>query len=335
MKVQSFVLFVLLFSVPLAFAPTLHGQDELTLSEEATEYLHAALDIMEENSVNREIIDWETLRSTAFRRAKGAQAPSDTYNAIKASLRSLKDNHSFFVLPQPSGQQTADAEAGPPPPFDEPTGSLVSEGVALLTIPAHSGLNPPANQVRYAEILHELISSYAASGVLGWIVDLRGNGGGNMWPMLAGLGPLLGEGTVGSFTYPNDAPSSLWTYNDGASFLEASPIVEVADSARCSTIDPPPPVAVLIDRVTASSGEATAIAFAGRESTRFFGTATRGLSTGNRGFELSDGAVIILTTCVFADRTGKTYGRAVKPDQTTTAGQPTLDAAIEWIRDQL
>jgi len=34
--------------------------------------------------------------------------------------------------------------------------------------------------------------------LIGWIVDLRGNGGGNMWPMLAGVGPVLGEGVVGS-----------------------------------------------------------------------------------------------------------------------------------------
>jgi C-terminal processing protease CtpA/Prc len=28
----------------------------------------------------------------------------------------------------------------------------------------------------------------------GWIVDLRNNGGGNMWPMLTGIGSILGEG---------------------------------------------------------------------------------------------------------------------------------------------
>src|SRR4051812_15802719 len=33
----------------------------------------------------------------------------------------------------------------------------------------------------------------------GWIVDIRGNRGGSMWPMLAGVGPILGEGLVGEF----------------------------------------------------------------------------------------------------------------------------------------
>ena len=37
---------------------------------------------------------------------------------------------------------------------------------------------------------------------IGWIVDLRGNGGGNMWPMLAGIGPILGEGIAGYFIDP-------------------------------------------------------------------------------------------------------------------------------------
>ena len=31
---------------------------------------------------------------------------------------------------------------------------------------------------------------------------LRGNGGGNMWPMIAGVGPLLGEGPLGYFIGP-------------------------------------------------------------------------------------------------------------------------------------
>ena len=40
------------------------------------------------------------------------------------------------------------------------------------------------------------------------------------------------------------------------------------------------------------------------------------LSTGNAGHTLSDGALIILTGVVMADRTGQAYGEAVPPDET-------------------
>ena len=40
--------------------------------------------------------------------------------------------------------------------------------------------------------------------LLRWIVDLRGNYGGNIWPMIAGVGPVLGEGIIGWIVY-NDS----------------------------------------------------------------------------------------------------------------------------------
>ena len=41
----------------------------------------------------------------------------------------------------------------------------------------------------------------------------------------------------------------------------------------------------------------------------------RGLSTDNQGIPLSDGALIILTTSVYADRMGQTYGDRIYPDE--------------------
>ena len=46
-----------------------------------------------------------------------------------------------------------------------------------------------------------------------WVVDLRGNGGGNMWPMLGGLRPFFGEAGLGSFvSTAGQAP--LWHAGD-------------------------------------------------------------------------------------------------------------------------
>jgi carboxyl-terminal processing protease len=189
----------------------------------------------------------------------------------------------------------------------------------------------------FADTLHRVIARLDAAGVCGWIVDLRGNTGGNMWPMLAGLGPLLGPGTAGYFAGP-DGRRDEWGYRDGASLLAGQPMVRVgAAPVRLRT--PDPPVAVLTGPSTLSSGEAMAVAFRARVRTRSFGSPTGGRSTSNRTITLPDGAVMAITNAHLADRTGRTYGDPVAPDvpiATPTPGQPaTADpvarAARTWL----
>jgi len=52
---------------------------------------------------------------------------------------------------------------------------------------------------KYTDELHDVSARLEAAHPTGWIIDLRGNGGGNMWPMLAGIGFVLGDGPAGSF----------------------------------------------------------------------------------------------------------------------------------------
>src|SRR6516225_3751722 len=71
------------------------------LSSQAKVYLTAALDIMEQRSVNRKHINWTNLRQQTFAMANGAKTPADTYSAIQVALTELGDHHSFFLEPQP------------------------------------------------------------------------------------------------------------------------------------------------------------------------------------------------------------------------------------------
>jgi C-terminal processing protease CtpA/Prc len=102
-----------------------------------------------------------------------------------------------------------------------------------------------------------------------------------------------------------------------------------------------PPVAVLTGERTMSSGEALAVAFRGRRNARSFGRPTRGLSTSNEGISLSDGATLVLTTAVFADRTGRTYGGPIRPDVRVDADEgaapsedAVVDAAEAWLNEE-
>jgi carboxyl-terminal processing protease len=159
-----------------------------------------------------------------------------------------------------------------------------------------------------------------------------------MWPMLLGVGPLLGSVEVGGF---RDAEGGLgtWSYNEGRAELRG-PTGKVEVTMQLAS-DPfvfksLQPVAILIDQRTASSGEGLAIAFCGRGQTRFFGRHTAGLSTANHGYELGDGAHLVLTVAVDLDRTGRAYEDGIQPDVDVAAGSPgeidpVTQAAVEWI----
>lgn len=155
--------------------------------------------------------------------------------------------------------------------------------------------------------------------------------------MLAGIGPILGEGLAGSFIDP-EGQQMDWLYTKGTSRIGDEVMAQVnGDTYQLQS--PNPPVAVLLGPQTASSGEAVAVAFQGRPNTRSFGWATAGLTTANNGYPMSDGATIVLTVSVFADRTGKLYGHAISPDdilsdKPDTAEDEVIVTASQWLMEQ-
>ena len=163
--------------------------------------------------------------------------------------------------------------------------------------------------------LYGFVADLLAQQPDGWLVDLRGNGGGNMWPMLAGIGPVLGEGDLGSFQVPRGG-STIWFLKEG----KISVLGGNGETVMSRIPGPPvsradlPWVAVLFDRGTSSSGEAVAISLAGRQRARSFGEHTAGFSTANRRIPLLDGAVLVLCYSVDADRTGRRYPGGLDPD---------------------
>jgi carboxyl-terminal processing protease len=147
--------------------------------------------------------------------------------------------------------------------------------------------------------------------------------------MLAGVGPVLGEGPAGYFVDPTGA-ESIWEYGGGASLLGG--VVQQRVAAPYRLRRDQPRVAVLTDNGIASSGEATVVAFKGRPGTRSFGMPTCGLSTANRGFAMSDGASLILTVSVMADRTRTRYGDSIVPDEIVTDASQAVQRAIAWLQ---
>ena len=160
-----------------------------------------------------------------------------------------------------------------------------------------------------------------ATPTCGWVVDLRRNVGGNMWPMLHAVRPILGEANPFTYRYGKAPWSNKLVY---------------------SLQRPDPAIAVLTSRLTVSSGELVAIAFRGPASTRFFGEPTAGLATSNLDIPLVDGAMLVVTTDRPADRTGRAFEGPIEPDQRVaidwtrigSGGDPVVHVASAWLRGQ-
>ncbi|MBB5713213.1 S41 family peptidase [Sphingomonas aerophila] len=280
----------------------------------AKAYFQRALDLIRHHHRNRRQVDWVKLIPQAEILLAGAKRPADTYDAIRLVLAALHERHSFLLDPYPlpasTGATPTRTDAGPL----MPSSRLVQSRFGYVRLPELDTLGPNGRErgKAYTATLRRALLSMDRADLCGWIVDLRGNGGGNMWPMLRGLDPLLGAAPFGFFVLP-DGTKEAWIRSEGSIFSSSDelppsqPLFELAHSAA--------PVAVLIGRGTASSGEMTALAFVGRPRTRVFGAASAGFTTANMPYILSDGAVLLITETSVRDRTGRDYVGSIEPDE--------------------
>jgi len=310
-----------------------------TTSDTALAYLNRALDIMQRASINKYEIDWPLLRAEAIDGAAGAELPSETYPAIVFALGELHDRHSSFVYP--GGIATVPAGATPLQ-GGELRAQIIGGNIAWILLPNTYSVG---TSVSWQDQAQRLVAEMDRTSTCGWILDLRRNPGGNMWPMLVAIGPLLGEGDIGSFVTP-DSTRTMWFYSAAG---EAG-LVNSGQRVVLSSVSAPhalqheaPPIAVLIGPNTASSGEAVAVAFHGRPRTRFFGQSTAGVPTANSIMPLSDGAAMNLTVGADVDRNGVVFWPyPLQPDVFTSIAvvDPTssLDAAVRaatsWLHSQ-
>lgn len=283
----------------------------------------SATSLMQRYSLRGDDVDWQRLRETARNAIDSISAPdvADAHAVIRQALAMLDDGHSMLVPSEMLARFSSDGDLEPEPIEVR----LLEPGVGYARIPAFLAQDS-AQLAAYAASTQSEIRRLGEPGPCAWVVDLRGNMGGNMWPMLASLGPILGNGTAGFFIGADGA--TPWGYTNGRAWEGSDTIVAVTNPRP---IGPAPVVAVLTDSLTASSGEAMAIAFRGRLGTRTFGGPTAGLTTANEVYDLPDGSLLAITVAVQADRDRREYHGPIEPDE-TTADPVTLDQALAWLR---
>jgi carboxyl-terminal processing protease len=294
------------------------------MSTAASAYLNAILGLMQSNSIKRLTIDWTAFRNNVIAAAGSAQTIADLNPAIRVAITQLGDGHSSYRGAGATSSIFVGTRTCRPSGAAQPS---LPATIGYVRVTAFSGSGDAATA--FADQIQNAIAAADRDDLVGWVVDLRGNGGGNMWPMIAGVGPLLGEGPLGYFIGPTGV-ETLWEYRNGASLSGGFAVARVTTPYRLRREQPR--VAVLSDNGIASSGEATLIAFRRRPNTRSFGEATCGLSTSNATYPLSDGGTLTLTTAVMADRLKTPFGDSIPPDEVFTSQAEAVQRAIAWLQ---
>jgi carboxyl-terminal processing protease len=299
------------------------------------ELLKEALELIEQNALERSAINWTEKNPQWLKEAAAFSTLEEAHTLIKEVLKNLGDNHSHIA---PAAETLAEASFDPDNPV--PNGFLLKEQIGVVEITEHGGDGKLSGGRNYASVVQGILYDLEKQGALAWVIDLRNNGGGNMWPMLAGLGPLLTKDVLGAFVDPHAEVHNPWYY-DGEKLWISDNVMYEAKVKPLTNLSAP--IALLTSRKTLSSGEAVLISFLGRSNTRTFGEPTGGLPTANAPFQLRDKTWLLLTTALEADRLGRLYKTSIEPDvfvkiewsKLGQADDPVLLEASKWLETML
>lgn len=317
----------------VAFAVSACASTSGPPSEEAKAYLDSAIALLEQKHINSANADWPVIRTRAHARIGEARTPADTHDVIREILAVLGEKHSFLKPPHPNILQAIVSKTAETLSEQRtlPTARMIEGKYGLVQLPQLNTVGGAEGAGRrYTDTLVSRLKELDRSPLCGWIVDLRQNGGGNMWPMLQGLDPLLGEEPFGYFVRRNSETTPWIRSRSGIFPLDKTgpdlkPSFELTNQSQ--------PVAVLIGSRTASSGEMTALALIGRQRVRTFGLPSAGYTTANVSYPLSDGAFLVITESTVRDRSGKDYDGAIVPDHQVALVEAE-EAAVKWLNGQ-
>ncbi len=319
----------------------------LCSNAQAVDSLRACIDsaivCAKQISLYRNNVSWEDVEAQMHWRAGLAENVLDLRPAFQYLLEQLNDPHGrFFFNQQPIVWYQGDVK-----PYqqhiDPKVWGVIQSGkypFQYAMLPNNTGyLRVPGMQMGdNAQLAAPILSAICSLQTLGarqWVVDLRFNGGGNMYPMLAGLAPLLGDGDVGGSQDATGNRFSTWTIKEGDMLY--NDVLRVDMENRCP-MEQAPKVAVLTSRYTVSSGEIVAVAFKGRPDTRFFGEHTAGFTTETNWVGLPAGVTMSIAISYFADRQGRVYREYIPVDEeiefvpdTPIQEDDCIRKALEWL----
>lgn len=200
---------------------------------------------------------------------------------------------------------------------------VINKNIAYLRIPGNNDFRSKKID-SIADDIVKHINAVNTKHIKGWIIDLRLNTGGNMYPILLGLKEFIGDNLVfGGFENTHNQPTGTWEVKEGKMIIDG--VTLDRKTVLEHTIKSDIPMVILTSCYTASAGEMTAIALIGRKNTTIIGEPTANYTTAVQGFLIDDQAGINLSTDYVVDRNHKIYKGNITPDVEVLGGDQLED----------
>jgi hypothetical protein len=271
-------------------------------------YVRHCVRLLDRDGLYADSPEWKLKKKEVLSTAKTITSMEEAHSCVEEAGYVAGGKHTFLFAPV---KDTASY------PEQAPEVAILEEGILHVVLPGHTGVK--VSDSLYIHTVFDWLEEHLdAKGV---IVDLRENTGGNMYPMIAAVSPLLPDGVILQFKSRKRTTPIPLDYVTQSYGLTPGNIGKLPTST---------PIAVLTSSHTGSSGEATLLCFRGLDNAKTFGAPSAGYASGNVTHQLADGYKFAITRSCDVARTGEVFcDDPIDPDVPT---ETPLEDAIHWIQ---
>ena len=273
-------------------------------------YVRHCVRLLDRDALYADTPEWTLKKKEVLAKAKTITTMEEAHSCVEEAGKVAGGKHTFISAPVKDTTSY---------PEQAPEASLLDGDIIHIVLPAHSGVK--VSDSLYIHTVFDFLQEHLdAKGV---IVDLRNNTGGNMYPMITAVSPLLPDGDILKFKSRKRTAYIPLDYVVQSCGLAPESIGKLPAST---------PIALLTNSMTGSSGEATLLCFRGLDNVKTFGGPSAGYASGNVTHQLADGYKFAITRSCDVARTGEVFcDDPVDPDIATDTP---LEDAIRWIQAQ-
>ena len=284
-------------------------------------------------AVNVKKVNWDTVRAQMYQSIAYAQSVKDLKPAFEILIATLRDNQAKLsngneVIAQYPDYKDAEIHNVVNTPEQTLTSKILDHDVRYIRIPS---FDAKADLVKEASAMRSIIDTLSKENASSWIVDLRGCNGTNFRLLMAGLGPLLGEGLIASEIDRNEKIHKMFEIHNGRLYEDQHLAAHFATPVDLSQSK----IAVLIDETTAGAGEIIALALKGRKQTQIFGWQSAGNVRITKQINVGQGLVLTLSSGYYQDRRGSIYKDNIFPQRKSDKSlseKGLMHEATSWLR---
>ena len=273
-------------------------------------YVRDAIQQMDRKGLYAKGEEWEAMKKEAL--SQEPETLEEAQEIINKAAKVAGGKHSY-LMPANKAQareKRSNEEVSP-------SVTMIEDSICMIHLPAFAG--DDENCLRYARTVLNSIPDT----VKGVCIDLRGNRGGNMYPMIAAVHRFLPDDILLKFKMRRRFRSVMPINKE---FVAKIVGIDIEPRINC-------PVAILTDEATASSGEAVLLSFRGLDNARVFGSPTAGYASANESIIFYNGSILALTVSCDIARTGEVFcDDPIVPDVETVSPE---EDAISWLKDNI